>query len=348
MVSVPPQAAEGSSVEEYDLIIDGGTTNTRFTLVERDRVIVRIERNVGAANANKAFDNKPLIQTVKDVLLKLQANHNCIIANVYASGMITSNAGLCEIPHISAPAAIEDLVVNIQTRKLADVSNNALFHFIPGIKFENQGQIGVDMMRGEEVEIFGALKKADVDKSVMFIHFGSHNKLIYYNDRAIQNAVTTIGGELLWAIINNTILKSSIGNIEESFEIMEKYVKMGYIETKKNGISRSLFMARIQQVIEKATEEQVQSYIYGALICVDLLAFSQFLDQKVDKFIIYGRENYLLAFRYCLSFLELKNISTTEIEELSFKESEWLSVRGCQLIRRSLAEKINEEKRDGK
>ena len=317
----------------YDLIIDGGTTNTRFTLLDQNKIILRTECKVGAANADSSTINEQLKRAVKDKIVKLEEQNKCIIKDIYASGMITSNAGLFELPHLEAPVSLKSLATGIRSIKLPEISEKAVFHFIPGIRFDNQPNYGTDMLRGEEVEIIGVLEPEDEKKSILFLHFGSHNKLMYYADGAIQNAITTIGGELLWAIINDTILKSSVTKLDEPFTLDEEYVKIGYKETKENNISRSLFQGRIHQVIDMASKEQVLSYIYGAIMCIDLQAFMTLMKQKTDKCVIYGRDTFIKAFNICLPFLQDEDIKGKNIIIISYEESEWLSVKGVQRIR---------------
>ncbi|GEM_PF-1062531 len=319
-------------MKEYNLIIDGGTTNTRFTLLDQDKPVLRTECRVGAVNANSSSANEQLKKAVINKINELEEQNNCIITEIFASGMITSNAGLYELPHLEAPVSFLDLAEGVQVRKLPGFSERALFHFIPGIIFHNQPRFGIDMLRGEEVEIIGALKPEDKDKSILFLHFGSHNKLMYYTEGMIQNAVTTIGGELFWTIITDTIIKSSVGRMKESFTLDEDYVKIGFKETKENNISRSVFQARIHHVVNQAGPKQVISYICGAVMNIDLQAFAPLLNQRADKYIIYGREIFIEAFNICLPLLE-NGTFQNKMEVISYEESEWLSVKGVQVIR---------------
>ncbi len=321
-------------MKKCNLFIDGGTTNTRFVLLDgkNEKVIARMERKVGASSTESSDANEKLKLSVKDAIYRLETENGCRIENIYASGMITSNAGLYELPHIDAPAAVENLKNGIEKVYLPEISRDVPFQFFPGIKFQNQPEIGFDMMRGEEVEIYGALEPEDYQKSILFIHFGSHNKLIFVEDGIIRNAITTISGELLWAIVTETILKSSIGNFEEPFTMDPSYIEMGYRETKESSISRSLFVARIHQVINEATHEQVKSYLYGAITFLDLQVFSKLMTKETDKMILYGRENFIKAFRHCMRFVEEGQLEKIPIEEISFEESEKLSVQGIQAI----------------
>ncbi len=324
----------GNQVEECCLVIDGGTTNTRFVLVnpKSGEVLARMERRVGATDAASISSNEKLKESVKAAITELQKKNKCVIKQIYASGMITSNAGLYELSHIEAPATAGDIRNGIKTVILPEVGGNIEFHFIPGVKFQNQREIGIDMMRGEEVEIFGALEAEDFHKSVMFIHFGSHNKLISVQNGVICNAVTTISGELIWAIAKETILKSSIGSFKEAFEMDEEYVKLGYYETKKSNISRALFVARIHQVMNKATPEQVKSYLYGAMTFIDFQAFSELMTRKTDKIVLYGRETFIEAFKICIPLWEEIVPDGICVREIGFAQSEQLSLNGIRTI----------------
>lgn len=319
------------NLKEYSLIIDGGTTNTRFTLTDLNQVIARTECRVGAVNADGPASNEALKQAVKNKIKELKEQNNCKINDIYASGMITSNVGLFELAHIEAPVTLKNLSKGIRSIRMPEICKEAVFHFIPGIRFNNQPFIGTDMLRGEETEIFGAVNQEE-DKSIFFLHFGSHNKLMYYNHKAIQNCVTTIGGELLWAILNHTILKSSSANLGEPFILEEEYVKLGFNETRKSHLSRSIFQGRIHQVVDGNSREQILSYSYGAVMGTDMEAFMPLLKQRADRCVLYGREAFIKTFLICLSLIGEEEIAQLKTEIIPYEESEWLSFKGVMKI----------------
>ena len=190
------------------LLLDGGTTNTRFTLVENGRILAQSQCRVGAADAAHEGKNSLLREAVRREMNALQSRWNCSIVEIYAAGMITSDTGLCEVKHIAAPANLPQLAANAQVRVLPEISN-VPFCFVPGIRFESDDPNDADMLRGEEVEVFGAMDSEDEEKQ-LFVHFGSHNKIICVENGSITRAATTLSGELLWAVCNHTILKSSV------------------------------------------------------------------------------------------------------------------------------------------
>lgn len=317
-------------MRECSLIIDGGTTNTRFTLLDGDAVIERKERRVGASDSEAEEGNLCLMKSVSEAVREMEKKHGCQIRHIYASGMITSDAGLYEVSHMEAPVSLGDLAKGMVTTKISGIGEDIAFHFVPGVKFFNEDGVCTDMMRGEETEVFGALKPEDYDKSVIMVHFGSHNKMIACYNGKICEAITTIGGELLWAALHHTILKTSVGTGEDDFQIMEKYVRMGYEEARCDSITRALFSARIHSVIRQASADEVKSFIYGALMYSDLKAFAPLMKQKADKFIFYGREYYIEAFKICMKLMYPDY--QVRMETIPFEKSEWLSLKGIRMI----------------
>ncbi len=313
----------------YILIIDGGTTNTRFTLINETQIIDYITKRIGASDTHDSAKNQRLEQAVREAIEHMETTHHCRIGTILAAGMITSNVGLLEVAHLQAPVALSQLADEIKPCKLPHISPFATFYFVPGIKFGTPGGCDSDVLRGEETEIYGAIAPEDKHKNILFVHFGSHNKIVLYEGGSITQNVTTISGELLWAIANHTILKSSIGKIDQ-YDVVDAYVQKGYEAAQQHNFSRSLFMARINQIIGGFTREQTLSFIYGILMQSDLSAFKPLLNERVDKLVLYGRGQFAKAFLACLN--TYGPAFNGNIELLSFEESEQLSIKGLTRV----------------
>lgn len=326
-------------MEDYILIIDGGTTNTRFTLVKESTTIAYATKRIGASDSGGSTGNHRLEEAVKEAIGQMEATHRCRIGTVLAAGMITSNAGLMEVAHLEAPVALKRLAASVKPCRLPHISQQATFYFVPGIKFNDssEGHYAKDILRGEETEIYGAVSPEDMDKTILFIHFGSHNKIIRYSEGTITKSITTISGELLWALANSTILKSSVGGLEQC-EPDPRYVLKGYFASRELDLTRSLFMARINQVMGGATGEQTLSYLYGCLMYSDLKAFSGLLREKADKLVLYGRDHFIKAFLVCLP--EQHGGYKSKIEVIGFEDSQKLSINGLKLIYRDILENV--------
>jgi hypothetical protein len=138
------------------ITIDGGTTNTRVNVVCDKTTVATKKLGIGSGSKDtEALKNA--IQAAIAALLSenhlLEADIECILA----SGMITSEYGLCDLPHVSLPANTEKLHNAMHKTVIEDVSSIP-FVFIRGVKKEGTDLDGVDVMRGEETELVGMLK----------------------------------------------------------------------------------------------------------------------------------------------------------------------------------------------
>ncbi len=314
-------------MDEPILFVDGGTTNTRFTLMFGGTVLERSQRRVGAANSSNGKYNDALGAAVISEVHQMEQTHGIAIRRVCACGMITSASGLTEVPHICAPAGIKALAQAVKCIRLPEISPDLEFAFIPGVKGANNSMLTSDMMRGEETEIMGILTEKCEQKRLLAIHFGSHNKIIDINKGEIHRSVTTLSGELLHIITQDTILKSSVCDLN-GIDMDEAFVHMGYETAEKEGMSRALFVARLYQVLEHASPLQVSSFLLGILTQQDSVAFSRFFYEAEDEIILYGRDTFSDAFLLCMR----QRLKDRFIRKIPFADSQWLSVRGMQQI----------------
>ena len=89
------------------ITIDGGTTNTRLSLVINGQSIDRIKCSVGARDGKAALET-----AVSDGITSLLENNGMSssdITAVIASGMITSELGLVALEHTLTPAGMAEL-----------------------------------------------------------------------------------------------------------------------------------------------------------------------------------------------------------------------------------------------
>ena len=97
-------------MEHYLITIDSGTTNTRVALWNQKKACVDIYKSeIGVRVTAVEGNNKRLAGAIREGIQTLLNRNNLTIhqiASVYASGMITSNVGLTEVPHIEAPAGL--------------------------------------------------------------------------------------------------------------------------------------------------------------------------------------------------------------------------------------------------
>lgn len=296
------------------IAIDGGTTNTRISLVADYKIIQTLTFNVGAA---KGIDNKNILkETVKkgiaDILKSNSLSENDILC-ILACGMITSEFGLYEVEHIVAPVGINELNQAVEKRILNEISPIP-FVFIRGVKTDCKDLENADMMRGEESEIMGILHGEGI-----YILSGSHSKIIKINNKdRIVEFKTMLTGEMISAISQNTILKDAV--LLNEYDINREYLLTGYRYAESHGLNDALFKIRILKNIFKKSEDEIYNFYLGVILCDEI---RYVLAQDPPKVIIGGRK----AIKEALAVL-LKELSCAEVIPLSDDEVNHSSIFG--------------------
>lgn len=290
------------------LTIDMGTTNTRLSLVEDKEIAKTLVFCVGAT---KSIGNKQLLaETIKGGIEKLlQENALCEkdIECILCCGMITSEFGLVNLPHIPLPAGVEELKKTIYKCYLQDITSIP-FVFIRGVKTNFENLENADVMRGEETEVIGIFEDEGI-----YILPGSHTKIISVDKNCrIIGFKTTLTGEMLFAIANGTILKDAVELCD--YEIKERSLIDGYYYAKRNGINETLFKVRILKNHFSKTDAEVYNFYLGAVLQSEI---DYILTSKEKTIYIGGKKAIKNAFAVLLETLsdkEIKVVSDDNVE----------------------------------
>lgn len=245
------------------ICIDGGTTNTRLSLVRDGKVLDIVKYSVGAG---ASIEDKDILKnTVKSGILEL-LNRNSLevkdIKRILASGMITSEFGLLELPHTTTPAGLEELNALKCETVLSDISEIP-FVFMRGVKTACESLENADIMRGEETEIFGILNGDGV-----YVLPGSHSKVITVKNGKITDFCTLFTGEMVAALSGHTILKSSV-ELKDN-ELDKEYLLTGYNYCVEHGINEALFKTRVLKNTFKRNKSEVYSFFLGVVLCGEI------------------------------------------------------------------------------
>lgn len=269
------------------LLIDCGTTNLRVTLLGEDRSVLGVNRAEGGVR-HTAIDghNGRLRQSLQGCIRELLTEHGLTPGDVgrcVAYGMITSNMGLLEIPHLSAPVTAADLRAAMREEVFEDIAPFPIA-FIPGVRnfsgdvdLDNFG--GMDMMRGEETEAVGLHALLAPEGEAVFILPGSHNKFVRMGAKGeILGCMTSISGELLDALTHHTILADSVnrGFVSEA-DYDPAMAREGAWACAHSGLGRAAFAGRILSTLGGRSAAAVQSYLLGAVLALDAQALESFL-----------------------------------------------------------------------
>lgn len=279
-------------MKQYVITIDGGTTNTRCILWDEDRNRVGEEkRQVGVRNTSIDGNNGKLKQAVKECIESLlEQNHLNYenISRIIGSGMITSDVGLVVVPWITAPAGVDQLAEKTCAVDLPDICPIPI-HFIPGIKnsdgpFTFANIETMDIMRGEEVESVAILDQYEKGRPMLLVLPGSHNKFVSVNeDGQITGCLTSISGELLSSITNDTIIAKSVNREFVSMETYDReWILKGYETAAQTGLGRACFTARILMLFYQNDPQKIANYVLGASLAGDVQAVRHSRAVKAD------------------------------------------------------------------
>lgn len=293
------------SVPGCYLVVDAGTSRTRVRLWGHGGVVAEAHAHVGARDVALAGDPRPIAEALRDLIATVRERQDDEPQAVVCSGMITSNVGLVEVPHATAPVALVDLADRVVRHDVPTVTDLPMY-FVPGVKTVAaevgwDSLSGFDVMRGEEAEVVGLLAQLELEPPLVVFHCGSHHKLI---ELAAQDAASTPGavdalertvvarsstaitGELLAALRESTILASSLADLD-GLDLDQAAVAAGVRHARRSGFARAAFLVRVGETIAGLDRTAVTSFLLGALACLDL----QFIEHATDvgdDIVVYG------------------------------------------------------------
>lgn len=267
----------------YIITVDGGTSNTRTYLWTADgKILTSRSQSIGAKTSAIDGNNQTWKKAIHDMIENMLMEYKLSddnIQGIYMSGMLTSDLGILEVPHLTAPVSMKNYQEHLVHVYLPEVFSKEII-LIPGIKnsLSNHDSLDslrkFDIMRGEETETYALIEQYGSDQNTIYILPGSHNKYVFVDDNCTVLATsTTLSGELLNSIINDTIVASSV---DHGFPSMKHYdlemIQYGCKMHRKEGIGRALFLTRLFDRFGKQSKYALQNYILGVVLESDLTA----------------------------------------------------------------------------
>lgn len=174
------------------------------------------------------------------------------------AGMIGSNRGWKEAPYVHCPAGLDDLA-----SALVWVGDREAI--VPGISY--LGNRRPDVMRGEEVQLLGAVASGSIDPTGLVCHPGTHNKWVTLRDGKISEFRTVITGELFNLLKEYSILSEFLGGKVEANDVFREAARHAIMtET----LTADLFTVRASILLGETRKEDAASYTSGLLIGSDV------------------------------------------------------------------------------
>ena len=238
--------------QEGFIAADWGTTNRRAYLVGRDgrnvdefedgRGVLSIARGefpAAVAEIRERLGDRPLI----------------------LAGMIGSNRGWVEAPYVPCPAGIAELARNLVW---VEPERTAI---VPGVSFADGAR--ADVMRGEEVQVLGALAAGTVAPDGLVCHPGTHNKWIRLEGGRIRDFRTVMTGELFNLLKSHSILADLLAEPVAAAGAFRSGVRYALDH---DDLTAELFSVRARVLLGKGARSDASSYVSGLLIGADIRA----------------------------------------------------------------------------
>ena len=229
------------------LAIDWGTTNRRVYRIG-DGAVVATERDALGVTAVSDFAGE---------LAAIRARFGDL--PVLMAGMVGSTIGWREAHYVPAPAGLDDLGDNL----LRIDERTAI---VPGVSFSD-GTRG-DVMRGEEVQLLGAVAAGLTPPDALLIQPGTHCKWVEMAGSRITRFTTAMTGELFALVRAHGILSAQLG----ADVALGDAFRDGVREGAKRDLTASLFGIRAAKLLGLRDDADAASFASGLIIGADVAA----------------------------------------------------------------------------
>lgn len=224
------------------IAVDWGTTNRRiFELV--DGAVRSVTRDASGVAASPDFERE---------IVALRQRFGAEVP-LLLTGMIGSTIGWREVPYAALPASITDLAagtLRVDARTL----------IVPGL-CDRGGR--PDVMRGEEVQVLGALAARMIPADALACQPGTHSKWVQVCGGRVTGLASAMTGELFALLTRHGTLARTLGEAVDS----DAAFRAGVVEGAGRDLPRSLFGVRARAVLGEADAVRSgRSYLSGLLI----------------------------------------------------------------------------------
>jgi 2-dehydro-3-deoxygalactonokinase len=331
----------------YIATIDCGTTNTRVYIVDENaNVITHTSQKVGVRNTAISGSNQILKDSIHQ-LFNSALNQAEIKASeircIMSSGVITSELGLLEIPHLVAPCNIKTLA-----EKLMPFQDESVFpksipvYLVPGIKNPFDPKIAsikdvgiLDSMRGEETQVAGLLDNPENKLPCIFTMLSSHTKYIPIDEnKNILGGVTTLSGQLYETLLQESVVGKSIkseDDYDDSNYFDPEVVNIANHEIMDFGFLRGLMSVRFLDILLHTPWYERKLFAESILAAEDMRALQQIqtvFGLESSNFILIGKHRRCRIYEHLI--LQMKADSNCHISMIDNEAKiDQLCIRGA-------------------
>lgn len=174
------------------------------------------------------------------------------------AGMVGSNRGWVDAPYVDCPAGSDELAGALVWPSEREA-------IVPGVSYIGHNR--ADVMRGEEVQLIGAVASGLVHADSLVCHPGTHNKWVQLRAGKIQSFRTVMTGELFALLKDHSILSDMLqGEVADN----DVFRTAAHHAIFNESLPAELFGVRARVLLGEAKNEDAASYTSGLLIGTDV------------------------------------------------------------------------------
>jgi 2-dehydro-3-deoxygalactonokinase len=265
------------------IAIDWGTSSLRGALLDPSGKVIEERSDARGILTVPAGGFPAVFESLFGDWMRLE-DTRCLI-----SGMAGSKQGWVEAPYCACPAGRVEV-----GRKIIriDAVPGARIAIVPGLSDEHDGV--PDVMRGEEVQIFGAMALTGASDG-LFVLPGTHNKWARVEAGRVTGFRTFMTGEFYALLSQHSILARTL----DAAAPLDEAAFLQGVERAGNGegLLHNAFGARTLALFEQMPAGRLASYLSGVLIGEELRA--QSLSAQAGNIVLIGAP--ALTLRYALA-----------------------------------------------
>jgi 2-dehydro-3-deoxygalactonokinase len=263
------------------IAVDWGTSSFRAALIAPDGEILEELAQPRGISSFKQGEFAPyLIATCAGLT---QAGGQSFVL----SGMIGSKLGMVEVPYVACPATPMDIARGVKWAVKDRVA------IAPGVRHEY-----LDVMRGEEVQVFGAATVLGVRDAYMVLP-GTHSKWVNFEGGAIMGFNTFMTGEVYALLAQQSILAKSLPQQSAPFE-PQVFLQAIDVACSGESLLSTAFSVRVKTMFNELAPEHAASYLSGLVIGEELVSMQV---QPGAELLVVGSQQ--LTQRYSLALEHL-------------------------------------------
>lgn len=241
------------------ILIDWGSSNVRAYRLNADGTVAdRLRAPLGVRDVKPGG-----FPAAFEQLLGPWSTGGSASRPILMCGMIGSRQGWIEAPYRPCPASLEDLA-----GALCAVPAMAGAWIVPGVHRSDSGTRH-DVLRGEEVQVFGAVAEDAAAERVLCLP-GTHSKWVRYRDGSLVDFATAMTGEVFQLLRRHSLLGALMpeapGGGMLDLAAQSAFRRGVDRSAEAGGLLHHLFGVRAEGLFASIPADGLPAYLSGILI----------------------------------------------------------------------------------